>query len=112
MSHRHIVIMITIAIVLTLQFIVPVIQYPLDGANRWGWQMYSRENPRPGIVAVLEDGDRQDIRFGDHVYSVRAELRLSEPVLLQLCERVPEAAGFELISRSTGELKAEFPCDR
>lgn len=112
MSYRHIIILITIAFVLTLQFIVPVLQFQLDGANRWGWQMYSRENQRPDIVAVLDSGDRQEIDFREHVHSERSELRLTDSALLQLCERVPDARSFELSSPSTGDLEAEFSCNR
>ncbi len=112
MSRRYLAILITIAAVLTLQFIVPVIQYPLDGANRWGWQMYSRENPRQDIVALLPDGERVEVEFSDHVFGVRAEMRLTAPVLEQLCDRVIDAESLELYSPSSGELESVFPCNR
>jgi hypothetical protein len=111
MTRRHVAILMAMALVLSLQFIVPMLQFPSPGANRWGWQMYSRENPRPDIVAHLSDGTTSQIQFSDHVYSVRAEMRLTDPVLRQLCERVPDAISFELLTPSTGELESMFPCD-
>lgn len=104
MSRRHHLILLTILGVLLLQFAVPSALLPHSGANRWGWQMYSRQNDRPDIVAILENGDREPVKISDHLARYRSELRLDARALDRLCLRIPDVDSFELTWESSGEV--------
>lgn len=103
MTRRHQLILLTILGVLALQFVVPAALLSESGANRWAWQMYSRQTDRPDIVAILEDGDREPVKISDHLAGFRSELRLDARTLDRLCSRIPGVESFELTRESSGE---------
>jgi hypothetical protein len=103
MTRRHRLILMTILAVLTLQFGVPAVQYFSEGANRWGWQMYSREQSLPAVLVVSPEGERTSADLPDHLFLLRSELRIDERAARQLCERYPRAVAIEVVDRTTGE---------
>lgn len=105
MTRRHLIILITVAIVLILQFGVPAIQYFAEGSNRWGWQMYSRENSRPEITAVSTNGNRRAVALSPHLMLSRTELRINDDVLRQLCGRLRETRTLELHYENSDEVR-------
>jgi hypothetical protein len=109
MTNQHRLALTILTIVLVIQFVVPAALLFASGPNRWGWQMYSRESQRPEIVAVFPSGEREQVEFGDHVFHMRAELRVDSGVLRQLCERIPGVEQFELTNEATNEV-AHYRC--
>ena len=104
MTRRHILILLTIGIALTLQFLVPILQYPNDGANRWGWQMYSRENPNPDIYAIDNTGQRDEVDLANHLFHRRGEIRIDDHLLVQLCDRIDKVKALELVREADDEV--------
>jgi hypothetical protein len=96
MTRQHKLTLGLIAVVLAIQFVVPSIQYFSDGPNRFGWQMYSRENPRPDITAVNVAEERSSVDLNEFVIVLRGELRVTEQVLDELCTLVDGTRYFEL----------------
>jgi hypothetical protein len=110
MAGRHRVALLIIGVVLTLQFVVPALFLPASGANRWSWQMYSRNSERPEIVALSVTGEQETITLSDHLYRLRSELRVDSDVLDQLCDRIAGVDHFELTYESTDDVVVH-PCN-
>jgi hypothetical protein len=109
MSHRQLLTLLLIAVVVGVQFGIPSIQYFSDGANRWGWQMYSRANPNPMIVAVRADGRHVDVDVREHLSQLRSELRFREREFDLLCQRIPDVSYLRLHDPRSGEVTVH-PC--
>jgi hypothetical protein len=110
MKLRHWITLMTILLVLLVQFAIPTMQFFNDGVNRWGWQMYSRQSGRPAMTAILIDGSREKVSLGDHVVVTRSELPLDVNVIEQLCERIDRIEAIELTDKSDGEVTV-YPCN-
>ncbi len=110
MTLRRKLVIGVIATVLSLQFVIPSVQYFSDGANRWGWQMYSRVSLQPEIIAVTADGDRREVDLSRYVFHMRSELRVDAEMLDQLCAMLPDANSFELIHHEDATETEMFQC--
>jgi hypothetical protein len=110
MTRRKWIALMTILLVLFVQFGIPSMQFFSEGSNRWGWQMYSRQSGKPEITAVMEDGAREAVRLRDHLIVNRSEIRVDEHVVDELCERLPDAQAIELVFESTSTVTVH-QCD-
>ncbi|GAA1082079.1 hypothetical protein [Nocardiopsis composta] len=88
---------VLIAAVLAVQVAVPAaVQLTAEERpGRFGWQMYSGRTPAPEVEAVSTDGTVVPFRKSD-IGANRAEVRLDEALLTELCALEPEVAEFRV----------------
>lgn len=111
MTRRHWITLITILVLLLVQLGIPTMQFFQDGVNRWGWQMYSRQQVRPEMTVVRKDGTRQGTSLSDYLVVFRSEIRITDDVLAQICDRLPDSAEtIELRDEETDAVTV-YPCD-
>lgn len=100
-------------VALLLQFIYPAIalmRTPLEGAQRFAWQMFSRPAKTKDVIVVSASGLSENIDPTNLTHPVfRGDMVLGESFAKFLCAKREAATRVEVVS-SSGERKI-FSCD-
>lgn len=80
---------VIIALFVTIQLAVPIGRLQSDGAQRFGWQMYSAAYHNPTFIVTSDAGDRE-IDLDEYVAVGRADVDLVTWLPPHLCRLMPE----------------------